>query len=195
MLAVSYQWGSAPKVLWSRELPASARCLLQLGVCPKSPVVKGVACECSMSPTFGGLPQEPSGLGSCQRVLAVSYHWGSAPRAQWSRELPASARCLLPLGVCPKSPVVKGVASECSLSPTTGGLPQEPSGLGSCQRVLAGSYHWGSAPRAQWSRELPASASCLYQWGSAPRAQWSRELPASSSWLLPLGVCPKSPAV
>ena len=51
-------------------------------------------------------------------MLAVSYHWGSAPRAQRYRQLPASARCLLPLGVCPGNSVVYGIATDWPLSLT-----------------------------------------------------------------------------
>ena len=99
--------------------------------------------------------------------------------------------------------MVWGVATDCSLSLITEGLPWWPCGLRRCYWLFAVSHHWGPALMAVWSKALPLIARCLsplrclpwwpcglrrcywllavsHHWGPALMAMWS----GRCHWLL-----------
>ena len=141
LLADSHHWGPALKAMWCMALPLTARCLSPLRACPDGRVVYGIATDCSLSLTTEGLPWWPCGLWHCHWLLAVSHHWGPALMAVWSMALQLTARCLSPLRACPDGRVVYGIATDCSLSLTTEGLPWSLCGQRSCHWLLAVSHH------------------------------------------------------
>ena len=119
--------------------------------------VVGVATDCLLSLTTGGLPWWPSGLEHCHWLLAVSHHWGPALMAKWSKALPLTACCL-----------------------TIGDMPWWPSGLGRCHWLLADSHHWGPALMAKWSKALDTDCSLSLTTGPALMAKWSKVLPMTA---------------
>ena len=167
---------------WSTALPLTAHCLSPLRACPDGWVVYGFATDCSLSLTTEGLPLGLSDLRHCHWLLSLtteglpwglsdlrhchwlltaSHHWGASLIAEWSTALPLTADFLSPLRDCPDGWVVYSVATDCSLSLTTEGLPWWLSCLRCCHWLLTVSHHWGPALMAVWSKVLPLTASCL----------------------------------
>ena len=147
-------------------------CLSPLKAFPDGWVVVGVATDYSLSLTSAGLPWWQSGRRCCHRLLTVSHLCGPALMVEWSKVLLLIACCLTPLRACPDGWVVKvlpqtvcclsplracpggwvvvGVATDCSLSLTSEGLPWWQSGLRCCYRLFAVSHLWGPALMAEW---------------------------------------------
>ena len=140
LLAVSYHWGLALMAVWSNALPLTACCLSPLRARPDDWVVWGIATDCSLSLTTEGPPWWMPGLMCCHWLLAVSHRWEPALMAVWSNALPLTACCLSSLRACPDGRVVWGVATDCSPSLITEGLPWWPCGLRRCHWLLAVSH-------------------------------------------------------
>ena len=108
--------------------------------------------------------------------------------AEWSTALPLTAHCLSPLRACPDGWVVYGIATDCSLSLTTEGLPWGLSGLRRCHWLLTVFHHWGLSDLRLCHWLLTVS----HHWGPALRAEWSKALPLTAHCPPPLKGFPNS---
>ena len=94
LLAISHHWGPAVMAVWSKVLPLTASCQID---------IKRYS-ECHT--LYRVLPWWLCGLTRCHWLLAISHHWGPVPMAVWSKALPLTASCLSILRACPDGRVV-----------------------------------------------------------------------------------------
>ena len=186
---------------WSKALSLNARCPSSLIVCPDGRVVYGIGTECSVYV----VNWRPALIAEWCKALPLNARCLSLVRACPDgrvvlKSLPLNAQCLSSLGACPDSRVVLGIATECSVSIITEGLPWWPSGLKHWHWMFGVCRHWRPALMVEWSKALQLNAQCqALQWKarclSSPRAEWSKTSPLLAWCPSPLRLCPDSGVV